>query len=145
MAKFVYQFEAIRKVKENLEKKVQKEIALIDMEIGKLKKEHDLLEREEMMSRNNSGKKGMTVGDIKFKKGYELCLNRKRAVVSEKIERLSEKRELKMTELIQKSKEHKIFDTLEENLSENFTQEQNHLEMKFIDDIATQKFVRQNK
>lgn len=145
MAKFEYKFEAVKKVKETLEKKAQKEVAVIEIEIDKLMTEYDRLTREEMASRNSSINKNITVGELKFKKGYELCLEKERTGILEQIGLLKEKRNLKMTELIQKSKEHKMFEALEENYIEEFNIEQNRHEMRNIDELATQKFVRQNK
>lgn len=145
MTKFIYKFEAIKNVKENLEKKAQKEVALIEIEIDKLKKEYDLLLEEEMVSRRKDFEKGVRVGDIKFKKSYESNLNKKRSQILEKINQLNNSKKIKLTELTQRSKEHKIFDTLEETLLEDFNQEQKHIESIFTDELANQKFIRQKK
>jgi flagellar export protein FliJ len=145
MAKFVYKFESIKRVKETLEKKVQKEVAVIEIQIDKMMTEYDRLTSEVMESRNKPVYKNITVGELKFKKGYEFCLEKERISILDQINKLKEKRKIKMSELIQKSKEHSIFETLEDNYSENFRNEQNHIEMQVIDEMATQKFVRQNK
>jgi len=145
MSKFVYKFEAIKNVKESLEKKAQKEVALIQLEIDKLQKEHDKILNEETLSRKNLLPKEMLVGDIKFKKNYEMYLSRNRSIIIEKINKLNNEKEKKLLELIQKSKEHKIFDTLEGTLHENFNQEEKHKEKIFVDELASQKFVRQKK
>jgi flagellar export protein FliJ len=50
-----------------------------------------------------------------------------------------------MNELVQKTKEHKIFNKLEEKHSEKFLFEQSKQELGFIDELATQKFVRRKK
>ncbi len=145
MAKFRYKFESIKKVKEALEKKAQKEIALIDLEISKLEDEYKKVMAEELKSRNEFVTAGISVGEIKFKKGYELCLQKKRSDITAQISALNEKRKLKLNELVQKSKEHKIFNMLEDNYLEVFNTEQNKIEMDQINEIATQKFVRQSK
>ena len=145
MAKFVYKFETIKKTKEALEKKAQKEIALIDLEIAKLLDEYKLLEEEELKSKRSWAKKDIAISEIKFKKNYELLLVRKKNALKTQIEKMNEKKDLKLKELIEKSKEHKIFESLEETYHENFTTEQNSLELKFIDELATQKFIRQTK
>ncbi|MHB8338789.1 MAG: hypothetical protein ACYDEE_15350, partial [Ignavibacteriaceae bacterium] len=105
MTKFIYKFEAIKNVKENLEKKAQKEVALIEIEIDKLKKEYDLLLEEEMVSRRKDFEKGVRVGDIKFKKSYESNLNKKRSLILEKINQLNNDKKIKLAELTQRSKE----------------------------------------
>jgi flagellar export protein FliJ len=145
MSKFVYKFRSIQKVKEALQKKVQKEIALIDLEKEKLKKQFDNISNEEHASKKQSLKKDVSVGEIKFKKSYELCLDRKKSMLLKEIEKLNKKRDIKLTELLQKSKEHKIFDSLEEVYLENYKKEENRSESKFIDELATQKFIRQTK
>lgn len=145
MAKFIYKFESIKKTKEALEKKVQKEMAVIDLEIAKLTEEYKQVEDEEIKSKRSWLKKDISISEIKFKKNYELLLNRKKSALMIQIEKMNEKKDLKLKELIEKSKEHKIFETLEETYHENFIAEQNHLELKFIDELATQKYVRQTK
>jgi flagellar export protein FliJ len=145
MSKFVYKFHSIQKVKESLQKKVQKEIAILDLEIEKLEHEYDDVANEENISKKNLMNKDVIVGDIKFKKSYELCLERQKVMILEKIAKVNKKKEVKLVELIQKSKEHKIFDSLEEAFHEDFKKEENRSEMKFIDELATQKFVRQTK
>lgn len=145
MSKFVYKFEAVKKVKETLEKKAQKEVAVIEIEIDKLMSEYDRLTKEEMTSKKIPVSKNVLAGELKFKKGYEFHLEKERIAVLKQIGQLKEKRKIKMSELIQRSKEHKIFETLEENYFENFNNEQNQNEMRNIDELATQKYVRQEK
>ncbi len=145
MAKFVYKFETIKKTKEALEKKAQKEVALIDLEIAKLIDEYKQIEEEELNSKKSWAKKDVSISEIKFKKNYELLLARKKSELMNQLQKLKEKKDLKLKELIEKSKEHKIFETLEDTYHENFTAEQNNIELKFIDELATQKFIRQTK
>jgi flagellar FliJ protein len=145
MSKFNYKFHTLQKVKDSLQKKVQKEIALLDLEIEKLDDEFNSISIEEIESKKKIMKKDVLAGEIKFRKNYELCLDRKKIMILEKIEKLNKKKEIKLTELIQKSKEHKIFDSLEEVYHENFIKEENRSELKFIDELATQKFIRQTK
>lgn len=145
MAKFIYKFEAIKKIKESLEKKAQKEVAIIDLDIEKKKNERDEIMAKEKDSRRSLGKKAVSVGELQFIKNYELFLKNKRAEIQKDIEKLNTRREIKMNELVQKSKEHKIFNKLEEKHFMNFHREQEDLELSFIDELATQKFVRRKK
>ncbi len=145
MSKFVYKFEAIRQVKESLEKKAQKEVALIELEIDKLNKEYNKILEEENSSRGNFFTKNTLISEIKFKKNYEMYLAKMRSDLTEKISKLNNQKEIKVSELIQKSKEHKIFDSLEETLHENYKHEEKHKEKLFVDELATQKFIRQKK
>lgn len=145
MAKFVYKFETIKKVKETLEKKVQKEVAVIEIQIDKMMAEYDRLTNEVMAARNKPLDKNITAGELKVKKGYEYFLEKQRVSILDQINKLRERKKIKMEELVQKSKEHSIFETLEDNYIEDFKNEQNRLEMRFADELASQKFVRQNK
>jgi flagellar FliJ protein len=145
MSKFNYKFHTLQKVKDSLQKKVQKEIALLDLEIEKFENEFNTVSNEENESKKKIINKDVLAGEIKFRKNYELCLDRKKIMILEKIGKLNKKKEVKLAELIQKSKEHKIFDSLEEAYHENFIKEENRSELKFIDELATQKFIRQTK
>lgn len=145
MAKFVYKFETIKKVKETLEKKVQKEVAVIEIQIDKMMAEYDRLTNEVMAERNKPLDRSITAGELKVKKGYEYFLEKQRVSILDQISKLKESKKIKMEELVQKSKEHTIFETLEDNYVEDFKNEQNRLEMRFADELASQKYVRQNK
>ncbi len=145
MSKFVYKFESIKKVKEALEKKAQKEVSEIELEIEKQRKEFNRISEKETRSRGSALKKDISAAEVKFKKNYELFLSRQKAGVMNKILALEDKKKAKLNELVQKSKEHKIFDSLEESYHDDFNREQNRAELKFIDELATQKFIRQTK
>jgi flagellar export protein FliJ len=145
MAKFEYKFQSIQHVKEMQKKRAQKDLSIIEMEIEKCRNEYDNLQKMEDESKRDMPLKGITVADIKFRKGYELCISQKREVILKKIDELLAKKEIKMAELVKKSKEHKIFDTLKESYLEKFNKKQNKLELNQIDEIATQKYVRYNK
>ena len=145
MAKFVYKFESIKKVKEALEKKAQKEVSEIELEIEKQRKEYNQIAEKEIRSRSSTIKKEISVAEIKFKKNYEMYLSKQKMRVMNNILVLEDKKKAKLDELIQKSKEHKIFNSLEESYHENFDKEQNRADLKFIDELATQKFIRQTK
>lgn len=145
MAKFKYKFESIKRIKESLEKKAQKEVAVIDLDIQKKNEECEKIMTKEKESKINFKQKTVSAGEMQFIKNYELFLQKKRAEIQKDIEILKTKREIKMSELVQKSKEHKIFNKLEEKHIENFYKEQDHLELGFIDELATQKFVRRKK
>ena len=145
MAKFIYKFESIKKVKEVLEKKAQKEVSEIELEIDKQQKEYNQIDDKEIRSRRSAMKKDVSVAEIKFKKNYEMYLSKQKMTVMNKILVLEDKKKVKLDELIQKSKEHKIFNSLEESYHENFEREQNRADLKSIDELATQKFIRQTK
>ncbi len=145
MAKFKYKFESIKKVKESLEKKAQKEVAVIDLEIEKLKQSYVDVEKEGLDGLRKNESKNVSVAELKFEINYKKVIQNRLIEIQKNILKMEKLREKKIAELIQKSKEHKMFDALEETHLEKFMQEQNKNEMLFIDEIATQKFNRDNK
>jgi flagellar export protein FliJ len=144
MQKYKFQFESIRKIKEALEKKAQKEVALIELEIEKLKNEYNEL-KEEKENFMNSGKKNYKASELQFRYDYNELMDKKLEAIQQHIEEMNIKKEEKMQDLIQKSKEHKIFNTLDDNLKEKYMLEQNKLESGEIDEIAISKFIRKDK
>ena len=145
MPKFSYKFESVKRVKEVLEKKAQKEVAVIEMEIEKWCKEQKRLQAEEQNFGVNISGRTYSIADLKYQKSYQYLLQKKIEAVIIQIDKLKVRKQQKLNELIQKSKEHKIFSTLEENYLAEFNYEQNKIELSQIDEIATQKFVRKQK
>jgi flagellar protein FliJ len=145
MAKFKFKFESVKKVKEALETKTKKEIAVIDKEIEKEKdaKQKLIVETEEM--KKNYTKNRVKASEIQFFKNYGTITEKKIEKIDDNIQKLDIKREVKMDELVEKKKENKILEKLEENMQINFNKEQDHLDLKKFDEIAAQKFVRRKK
>ncbi|MGE5352066.1 MAG: flagellar export protein FliJ [Acidobacteriota bacterium] len=144
MAKFRYKFESIKKIKETFEKKIQKEISLIDLEIEKQNELLKSLAEEKNKSRNSlSGRSFVKASELQFLSEVQNLLGlREKKIISE-IANLEKVKETRMLELEQKTKEHKIFETLEEKHYEDFLLVQNQLEQKEIDEIASKKFARE--
>ncbi len=144
MAKFAYKFESVKRVKESLEKKAQKEAALIDLEIEKQKQTYLNVQREGEDGLRNTQTKNVSIAELKFEKNYIRYIENRLIEIKMNMLKLEKQKEKKIAELIQKSKEHKIFDALEETHLDRFNKEQNRIEMLFIDEIATQKFSREH-
>jgi flagellar export protein FliJ len=144
MQKYKFQFESIRKIKEALEKKAQKEVAIIELEIEKLKNEYNELKEEKENYRKGS-KTNYKVAELQFRSDYNDLMDKKLETIQQHIEELNIKKDEKMQDLIQKSKEHKIFNTLDDNFKEKYMLEQNKLESGEIDEIAISKFIRKDK
>jgi flagellar export protein FliJ len=145
MAKFNYKYESIKRIKETLQKKVQKEVSAIDLDIEKCYEEIDKTNEEINKSRIDLTNKKITARDLQFLKNYIQELVDKIGQIELEIEDLKIKRQEKLEELIKKSKEAKIFNTLEEIHHENFNLEEKRKEMIDLDEIATQKFTRAKK
>jgi flagellar export protein FliJ len=144
MQKYKFQFESVKRVKEILEKKAQKEVAEIEREIENLKAEYARLE-EEKKNFFNSGQSSFKASELQFRNDYRDLMDKKLEALQQHIEEMYIKRDEKMEDLIQKSKEHKIFDTLDDNQKERHILEQNKIESGDIDEIAIGKFIRKSK
>ncbi|MCU7496575.1 MAG: hypothetical protein HF314_05915 [Ignavibacteria bacterium] len=144
MAKFHYKFESIKKIKETFEKKIQKEISLIDLEIEKQNGFLESLADEKRRARSSvSGKNFVKISELQFQNEVQYLLGLKEKEILAEIANLEKVRENRMSELEQRTKEHKIFEALEEKHHEDFRLEQNQIEQKEIDEIASQKFARE--
>jgi len=144
MAAFNFKFKTVQNVKKNLEKKAQKELALIDSKIKGLENINNELQQE-LKNRRLSTDNNTKVTDIQFLKGYAIYLD---AIINSNnklIDELMLERNKKIDELVQKSKEHKMFDKLEEHHLERFNKAENKTELKNVDEIAIQKFARNKK
>ncbi len=142
MAAFVYKFNAVKKVKEQLKKKTEKELADVEMEIKQLQEKTDNLFSELEELKKSFAEKSMKISLIQFKKSSEHIVENKIEAAKKEMQELLNKKQLVMTELEKKSKEHKIFDKLEDNMREKFNIEQNRLDNGKIDEVAIQKFAR---
>ena len=140
MPKFKFKYDSIKKVKDLLEKKVQKEIAQIELEI-----ERNIAEKEKLVveiENNHKNRKNNKVSELKAVENYKIMLEKKVEDIQKQIKVLNKLKEEKVNELIEKSKENKIFQTLEENHFENFKYEENLKDEGKINEIATQKYIR---
>ena len=140
MPKFIFKYDSIKKVKDLLEKKVQKEVALIELEIERNIIEHKKLIVE--IENNSKNRKSNKVSELKAVENYKTMLEKKVENIQKQIALLKKQKEDKVKELIEKSKENKIFQTLEENHFENFKYEENLKDENKINEIATQKYIR---
>jgi flagellar protein FliJ len=141
MEKFKYKFESVLNIKETLEKKAQKEVALIDAEVERLdKKIFDI--KEEFSRSRLSRRKNMKIAELKLEEQYLYLLTQQIRKLHEQIKILEKKREEKVIELIKKSKEHKMFNALKDVHRENFQIEMNKIENKIMDEIGSQRFIR---
>jgi len=144
MTAFNFKFKSVQNVKKNLEKKAQRELAFIENQIESLKssKEETL---QDLKDHRLGSKQTVKLSEIKFLKGYALCLEEKITRFDKSIREMETKKEKKISELLQKSKEHKIFDKIEEKHLQRFNFDLNKTEMKKVDEIAVRKFVNSQK
>lgn len=146
MAKFQFKFNTLKKYKENLEKITQKEIAEIDLEIRKVKLEiksniqqkNDV--KEEILSRTK-----IRGSDLKYLEDFSNFIDASVKKLKNDLLKLSDKRKKKVEELVQRTKEKKIVDRIEEIHKEDFNIEQNRLEQIQIDELASIRYTRKEK
>jgi flagellar FliJ protein len=141
MGKFQFKYEPIKRVKEQLEKKVQKEIAFINDMIEKNKEKIASI-RNEMFAKKVKFKLGAKAKELQFQKNYETYMLGLIEKVKMENAELEKEKNIKLTELLEKSKEKKILIKLEEKHLENFNKEENRIEAERVDEVATQGFIR---
>jgi flagellar export protein FliJ len=143
MTKFNYKYESIKNVKKNLEKKSQKELAAIDIKIEKVRKDiRELEKKRNQIIINESSDKTIKISEIHSKINYGNYLNEMINMHQKMLNIYNDERNEKVEELVSKSKEHKIFKTLEEKTLQEFIFEDNKLQQNQLDDISVQKFSR---
>ncbi|MBI9073635.1 MAG: flagellar FliJ family protein [Melioribacteraceae bacterium] len=146
MAKFKYKYESLKRIKEALEKKVQREINVIDIDIRRCENEvvgmnGKKTEQKEKMY----AKKNLKNSELQFLNNFMNYMDGQIRQKKEEITRLNRSREHKLLELIEKSKELKVFSVLEEKHLEQFTYEQNKIEQNELDEIASKKITKEGE
>lgn len=140
MAKYVFKFQSIMKVKEMLEKKVQEEISRINKEIDDLMFEMKHIGNELKRISIQSLEQSSTVADFKSMKMYESHLRHQIESIEKKINMLNRKKDEKQLELIEKKREIKSLEIIKENDLQNFLIEERKNELKALNEVALRNF-----
>ena len=144
MAKFQYKFKTIKDIKERLEKKAQKELAIIDLEIKN--KNEEILELTKQLQECNRKKleiKSNKIKDLHFYEKYQRFLIEQIELVEKYILARKKERSKKMLELVKKSQETKTFEKLEEKHLTEFLNAQDKLDQKEMDEFAVNEYLRE--
>lgn len=144
MAKFQYKFKTIKDIKERLEKKAQKELAIIDLEINN--KNEEIIELTKQLQECNRQKlesKSNKLKDLHFYEKYQRFLIEQIELVQKYILARKKERAKKMIELVKKSQETKTFETLEEKHLTEFLKTQDKLDQKEMDEFAVNEYLRE--
>lgn len=144
MAKFIFKLDSVKRVKENYEKKAKRELAVINNYINDHQKMREKLIEEVNSLRNNVRPK-MTASELKFLGGYKSLLSSKIKNEEAELTRLDQEKKRKISEVMQRAKEKKILNQLEELQHNEFLKEENKTELKQFDEIAIQNFSRDKK
>lgn len=142
MSKFIFKFDQIIRIKEVLEKKILKEISLIEREI-----QNSVIRKNLLTDKKRNLFESITSGQIRiieFKSGiaHIKTIEKEISNIEKKIKELEHRKDQKQSELIQKKKELKTFETLKENKLEEFLFESNREELKQMNEIAISNFIR---
>lgn len=140
MGKFIYRFESIMNVKEILEKKIQEEISLINKEINELRNQLAAIIEERKRAQQKMIEQSLKAAEFQSAKMYDSLLEKKTLSIERKINQLLKKKEEKQKELIERKKEHKVFETLKENQREEFLLEEKRNELKELNEIALRNY-----
>lgn len=144
MAKFKYKFKAIKEIKERFEKKAQQDLAVIDLDISNKKNEiADLTNKLREQKIKKIRDKNKTIANLHFDEKYEnYIVNQIELLQSYIAQRMVERKE-KVEELVQKSKETKTFEKLEETHLSEFVKNENVIEQKEMDEFAVTEFLKE--
>ncbi|NWF90387.1 MAG: flagellar export protein FliJ [Ignavibacteriaceae bacterium] len=145
MAKFNFRFNSVKKVKEALEKKAQKELAQIDLFISQHEQLKQKLIEEVNSIRMSVYDKKISASELRFLSQYKNSLHHKIDENDKEINKLKVKKSEKVEEVIQKTIEKKMMTKLEEKHIEEFNITENRNELKNFDELAVQKFARIKK
>lgn len=144
MGKFKYKFKAIKEIKERFEKKAQKELAVIDLDLSSKKNEIiDLTSKLKEQKIKKLSEKNKTIADLHFDEKYESYLVSQIEVLQRYISKRMVERKEKVNELVQKSKETKTFEKLEETHLSEFLKNENEIEQKEMDEFAVTEFLKE--
>lgn len=139
MPKFKFRLDSVINVKEILQKKIQKEIFLIEKEINEQKqKRQKIIEEREKTRKEVLG--FLKVSMYQSTKMYDLQLEKMIQSIEKKIVLLYEKKKEKMKDLVEKKKEHKILEVLKDNQQVTFLEEEKKSELKELNEIAIRNY-----
>lgn len=142
MSKFKFKLEPIKKVKENLESKVKREIAQVNSKINDKNSEREKL-IQELDSIRNYNLQRISSFEMQFIQNYKITLISKIKDIEKEMIELEKQKENKIKQLQIYAKEKKIIEQYEELKKVEFEKELNKLEMKVFDELAIQNFMRE--
>lgn len=142
MSKFKFKLEPIKKVKENLESKVKREIALLNSRISEKNSEREKL-IQELDSIRNYNLQRISSFEMQFIQNYKITLMSKIKDIEKEMIELEVQKENKIKQLQIYAKERKIIEQFEDLKKNEFEKEVNKIEMKAFDELAIQNFMRE--
>jgi len=145
MKKFKFRFETVLKVKEKKEEQLKREfMQLIAL---KIRQENLLMEiekerQEKAKEKFNEKQTGTDIQTLIFYEEYTNLLRKQIEETEKRIKELQEKADIKREELIEASKQKKIFERLKQSDFNEFKNLVLKNEQQLLDEIAVNKFNR---
>lgn len=142
MPKFKFKFETISKIKDRMRVKVQKEIAEFNLKIEQKRilieeTKNEILENKKMFSSGSH-----KVSEIHYYERHDIHLRSKLKKFEVELRSLEYHKRIKMEDLVEKTKELKMFELLEEKHYTNYLLDQSKSENSMLDELAIQKIGR---
>jgi len=148
MKKFQFKFETVLKVKENKEQELKKELLKLialkteqEMMLNDINLEKKRISQEKL----NNKSELLNIQSYIFYENYINSLRRQITSIEKVIKELEKRADDKREEVIEASKEKKIFEKLKERHYENFKKLVIQNEQKVLDEIAIGKFNRKEQ
>jgi len=110
------------------------------------KKNNEIIELNKLLKKCKTkmiNHNSIKVSELHFYSKYENYLTNQIDLVKMHIEAKREERQIKLDELVKKSKDTKTFEKLEENHFAEFIKKHDKLEQYELDEIAVQKFIKE--
>lgn len=145
MKKFKFRFETVLKVKEKKEEQLKREfMQLIALKIRQenLLKEIEKEKQKMAKEKFNEKQSGTDIQTLIYYEEYCNLLRKEISLTEKKIKELQEKADIKREELIEASKQKKIFEKLKQSDFNEFKALLLKNEQQILDEIAINKFNR---
>jgi len=148
MKKFKFKFETVLSVKEKREEQLKRE--LMQLSALRLEQEHILkrFENEKAAAYMDKGEqkgRGTDIMSLIYYESYLNLLRRQIDITNKKIVELQEKENTKRGEVIEASKEKKVFQRLKERGFNDFKKMVLSNEQKTLDEIAVNRYSRKEQ
>lgn len=144
MGKFKYRFESVRRVKEIVERQIQKQLHIIELSIQEKHKEIERTQQEKMESKASLDvTKKIKASELHFRANLDSFYDEKIEMLVKELHELEDQKIKKMHELEEKNKELKIFERLKEKHFEEFVLTEKKEEQNALDEIATMNYSKE--
>jgi flagellar FliJ protein len=140
MAKFRYKFDSVLNVKIIMEKKIQQELSLIEKEIKEFNHKRKIVIEERDRARQSMIEGKCKISEYISIKIFDTNLCKVIKSIEKKIETLNETKMIKQSELIEKKKERKVFETLKDSQFQEYLLEERRSELKELNEIAIRNY-----